>query len=1656
MTSAHLFSGDYMYSNPPKVVILDAGRAFGSPQERAFSDHVARDFHRVGWAVDWHIDVNDALAPRPYARLCRTLRPTPMAAGLEPFNQPEPPLADDAGETGREEPHTGEEADNRGLSGGFAPMLKRKVFRVAAYDQWARSKWHDEEAGWPIRLLALIVWGEIRAYYGVRRNVATASWRLVESARTAGRAIYWKGIYPCLVEPTRRLARSLYWKMWFPAAEFVGRAARAAYWRGVFPCAVEPATRLARVLYWNGLFPAAEFVLGSVRAVYWRGIFPYVVEPAGRMWRWLSWRLFEPATGGLRRQAQSLRRMLGAISPRFGKSRVAKEEGAHGGLPVQSLPAVPHIDDRHQLFHGFARWLKRELARHGAPVLVVVPCAEISHFEALLAMVPALGIDRPLDIPIVACLSGRARVLMSPGLADAGTLCQRLASGSPFGRVYVADASGAIGEDGWHGLAVTRLDVPATSDAPQEPPAGAAAGAFVRLAIACAEGQEESSAPALSLTAFGPLAIVSSALWGRVGSSTIFDSQVRVLLANGYRVARFYFDHWPHYGEDRLPRIARMVSEDQQSVRPHYQVVFERNEAGRRVGRLHASPEFLKASPVKRTCMTLADPVTTNAPAAAFLGERADIAVVNHLPHLDATRQLTKAPVVLETHDVFSALLDVHGIPGFVPKGPDGRKLRLAEERQAWASVDFCVNLSLDDQRAIAPHARQAAYVRPARDSTEPSQRSWPEVAVANDIPEKMLSPGFFDIMLWGSWHENNVHSIEWFIENVRPLLGRYADARIVVAGKVVKGLGRFVEAYPEVLFCKFVDRLEDIASRAQVLVIPDQGGTGICVKAMDALAWGRPFAATVHGMRGTDLSGVDYAPATNAQALADDIVKLLASEAERRKRLNVGRQLFEANYSGSAYQEAFASILASVNPKAARRAAMTAVASSPTPVAAVPAIGASNDWSGDPALSVVVATYDRYDVLPDAIASLRRQNVPRGFLEIIVVDNSPDQAWAARVAERYAGVEEVRYLLEPTPGLSNARNVGTEAARGGIVAFIDDDAIADPEWARATVEAFALFGERAGIVGGRILPRWVKPQPAWLPDRLTSHLSIVDWGGELRELEPDKWVAGCNIAFRKSALRAVGGFSRALGRIGSGLALLSNDETEVARKIQALGYVTVYAPASRVDHVIDPARLKRQWFRRRAAWQAVSDFISDSQAAAARLPGAIKHVRWAMANRVSNVPFGFYGMTQERERFQQDAGLAYDFVGVVLSGGVDVAAAPDADAGGQQALPAASSPATQAATESIPRARPSRSKAALDGAGPAISVVIATYARYDVLHQAVRSLLDQDLAGSEAGQGLEIIVVDNSPDQQAAGQHAQRYRGEGRVRYVLEARPGLSNARNVGLAHAGARIVAFMDDDAIAAPDWARQLLAVFDGPGGKVAVVGGRILPQWVQPKPDWLPDSLLGYLSIVDWPSSGPRPLKSDEWIAGCNMAFDRQALLQAGGFLAALGRIGSQASLLSNDDTEVIERVKALGKTVLYHPGAVVHHVIDPNRLTRQWFRRRSAWQAVSDFIKDPKEASRYAEVAGKRVFDSVSLPSVIPGVESFVRANDPVEFGRRVGIFYDLTIMSLAGGAEVDPAGRLVASGGIRNSLERAVKAKARAVVHPGSPLRRLARSVRRT
>ena len=136
---------------------------------------------------------------------------------------------------------------------------------------------------------------------------------------------------------------------------------------------------------------------------------------------------------------------------------------------------------------------------------------------------------------------------------------------------------------------------------------------------------------------------------------------------------------------------------------------------------------------------------------------------------------------------------------------------------------------------------------------------------------------------------------------------------------------------------------------------------------------------------------------------------------------------------------------------------------------------------------------------------------------------------------------------------------------------------------------------------------------------------------------------------------------------------------------------------------------------------------------------------------------------------------------------------------------------------------------------------------------------------------------------------------------------------------------------------------------------------MPRWVGEKPAWMGRPLLSYLSVGDWALSRVN-CPQENGLPGATFLSDRATLIAAGGFSASLGRVGSRATLLSNDDPEAIDRKRVLGKSAIYAPKAVVEHVIPPERPTQSWFRRRAAWQAVSDLLKEPEEAPALSAAA----------------------------------------------------------------------------------------------
>lgn len=243
------------------------------------------------------------------------------------------------------------------------------------------------------------------------------------------------------------------------------------------------------------------------------------------------------------------------------------------------------------------------------------------------------------------------------------------------------------------------------------------------------------------------------------------------------------------------------------------------------------------------------------------------------------------------------------------------------------------------------------------------------------------------------------------------------------------------------------------------------------------------------------------------------------------------------------------------------------------------------------------------------------------------------------------------------------------------------------------------------------------------------------------------------------------------------------------------------------------------------------------------------------------------------------------------------------------------------------------------NGFMPAVTIIICTYMRAALLERTLLSLTDVRGIGQ-----AETIVVDNgSPDETEAvvERCARLLQDTVSIRYVYEPDQGLSIARNTGLAHARAPIVAFLDDDAVPLPGWLMALRRAFSE-HPEAGAVGGPIMPEFETERPDWLVGRMELPYTIVDLGRQKrryPRQLHP----FGANMAMRRDALGELR-FPASLGRKGT--SLYSGEESWLFDRMRKQGQLLIYVPGMRVRHFIPAERLTPEWIRRRYYYQGVS--------------------------------------------------------------------------------------------------------------
>ncbi len=222
--------------------------------------------------------------------------------------------------------------------------------------------------------------------------------------------------------------------------------------------------------------------------------------------------------------------------------------------------------------------------------------------------------------------------------------------------------------------------------------------------------------------------------------------------------------------------------------------------------------------------------------------------------------------------------------------------------------------------------------------------------------------------------------------------------------------------------------------------------------------------------------------------------------------------------------------------------------------------------------VSVVICTHseERLPLLREAVASVQSQSPPPDEV-IVVVDHNP--ALLDAIGDQHAPA--IVLGSSGPPGLSGARNTGVGAASGEIVAFLDDDAYAEPGWLSALVTPYAkpdVLG-----VGGVALPEWQTAQPRWFP---AEFLWVVgcSYEGLPTTIASVRNMIGCNMSMRRSVFPSVGGFHHGVGR-GRGLPM-GCEETEMCiRATRQLGGLFMHQPPARVRHVVPASRTRLRYF---------------------------------------------------------------------------------------------------------------------------------------------------------------------------------------------------------------------------------------------------------------------------------------------------------------------------------------------------------------------------------------------------------------------------------------------------------------------------------------------
>jgi glucosyl-dolichyl phosphate glucuronosyltransferase len=247
------------------------------------------------------------------------------------------------------------------------------------------------------------------------------------------------------------------------------------------------------------------------------------------------------------------------------------------------------------------------------------------------------------------------------------------------------------------------------------------------------------------------------------------------------------------------------------------------------------------------------------------------------------------------------------------------------------------------------------------------------------------------------------------------------------------------------------------------------------------------------------------------------------------------------------------------------------------------------------PKVDVLICAHNEAENIAAVLQSLRAQSAGPGEFRVIVVDNNSTDDTAG-IAAQHAGELDLTIVRETRTGLNYARNRGYLHAETEYVAHIDADSVAAERWIETLTDT--IDDLEPDLLGGPYRPFYTDPKPEWFRDAYNS----LDLGGEPRFLEPNEFLSGTNMVWRRDVVRQLGGFDSDIGLKARGLSRGDEIDLMMRARQEIPGLRIFYQPEILVYHRLREECLSIRYWLTRA-------FVEGRHRT--RLPGGAARQGW-------------------------------------------------------------------------------------------------------------------------------------------------------------------------------------------------------------------------------------------------------------------------------------------------------------------------------------------------------------------------------------------------------------------------------------------------------------